>query len=184
MSFCPNCGNQIEDNSTFCRHCGHNQRHDSTAVSQQPRNGRKQMHCPKCKSTSFSPIVESDVSGGSTTSLSISKRVSVGQVHLKNTHRNYWLCSNCGEKFRNIQNLDEEIMELSKKQKIVLIGCIAAVCFMIIAPLTLKYDYERTPIRNLFLMFAAGFGIWFAYLRNKIGQLNKEKDYLKKHCFD
>lgn len=42
MKFCKNCGKEINENATFCNHCGYNL---------ETNNNVNQLKCPKCGST-------------------------------------------------------------------------------------------------------------------------------------
>ena len=69
------------------------------------------LHCPQCKGEQITPIVESSVDGAMTTHSSNGR---FSSTTVSNTHRNYWMCSTCGNKFRNIQNLEQEIEKMKK----------------------------------------------------------------------
>lgn len=42
MSFCPNCGTQLDDSAVFCPNCGHRCKLDESAVSPAPSPGVQQ----------------------------------------------------------------------------------------------------------------------------------------------
>lgn len=67
------------------------------------------MYCPECKSHHISPIVETEIPGGISLNHSFSKRNNVSAMQFNNTHHSYWMCSSCGCKFRNLQNLEQEL---------------------------------------------------------------------------
>lgn len=101
-------------------------------------------------------------------------------MQFNNTHRNYWMCSNCGTKFRNLQNLEEE---LKNTQGLVKRGIIGIVLLLVLV---------------LFFMVIIGFGgfsvlcifvillsvVALCILKNRIAHMNEERAYLKKNCFD
>lgn len=180
MRFCPNCGTELSEGTLFCSNCGHNlQVAVPVHKKSNPRNSRR-MHCPECKSSDISPIVETEISGGTSFNHSFSKRNSVSAMQFNNTHRNYWMCSNCGSKFRNLQNLEEEIKNTESLVKRGIIGIVLLV------------------ILNLFFIFVEGLGLFsllciflivltavaIFILKNRVSNMRTERIYLKKHCFD
>ena len=74
----------------------------------------KKLHCPNCKSHNIAISTETSIDGAVTSSFGGSARVA--STRFNNTHRNYWFCSDCGSKFRNIQNLEEEIAKVKNKK--------------------------------------------------------------------
>ncbi|MBQ7876052.1 MAG: hypothetical protein IJ316_02065 [Clostridia bacterium] len=141
------------------------------------------LHCPQCKATTISPVTESSVNGAFTTG-----RGHMAATTVSNTHRNYWMCSTCGTKFRNIQNLEEEIAK-TKKNPI-----ICAVVAVIAAILCIDCVFKI--IGNPFLIFFAGsfafvcaitaiVCLCFVFVYNgRLKKMKNELEYLKFNCFN
>lgn len=110
--FCSKCGNQIADGDSFCGKCGAvtSVKQQNTVSTAQTTNG---LHCPNCKSRNLAITTESSVNGGLTTHHGAGSITS-----FSNSHRNYWICNDCGSKFRNIQNPEEDLKSKSKSVKI------------------------------------------------------------------
>lgn len=175
MMFCTNCGQQIEDNTKFCPHCGNAQ---SVAAAQPFVPNGKQLHCPKCRGTQLSPIVETDVQGGFAVNRSIGRKWGASAVDLKSTHRNYWMCGQCGQKFRNIDSLEEEIAVQAKAQRSCVYSAIVFLVLSLVSMLT-GGGMAAVLVIPLLIMFA-GLWLWF---RHKVKQLTEEKNYLETNCF-
>lgn len=180
MSFCPNCGTELDEGTRFCGNCGHSLQAISSSQKRNHLSNSKRMHCPECKSNDISPIVETEISSGTSFNHSFSKRNSVSTMQFNNTHRNYWMCSNCGCKFRNIQNLEAEI---KNTQNIVIRGIIGIILWAVFTFfITTVSGFGFISALNilLILLFVAA----IIYLNNRIAKLTEEKAYLKKHCFN
>lgn len=176
MRYCSNCGKPLEEGSQFCTNCGSAQ----APISKRPRSASfHQLHCPKCGSTSLSPIVESEISSGSAAYTSVGRRHGVSQFKFNSTHRNYWMCSNCGHKFRNIQNLDEEIASQEKAKRAVLLTDIIIFLFTIF-----YIAIHALFLTILCIALVITLTVVYLYLQNKLSTLRKEKAYLEKHCFN
>ena len=99
---------------------------------------------------------------------------------MNSTHRNYWMCSSCGEKFRNIKNLQQEIVSVQKKLKsFMVLG--ALILFIFVASLILESASAFLPL-VLILAVADGANIFIN--RKRIVDMTNELHYLKKNCFD
>lgn len=174
MSYCTKCGAEVPEESLFCGSCGNRIKADVAVPAEEVQTEnlrqRKKMHCPVCKGRNFSPTTEATSHQGA--SYRLTKRVSVGGG--TTTNRTYWLCADCGKKFRNIQELEEDV---NKYKKLISIsgGMTVLVLFMIlIAP-------EIWVIMFLPLLCCVGLtlGFWIC-----LHQLKKELEYLKTNCFD
>lgn len=176
MRYCSNCGNPLDKDSQFCTNCGSAQ----ASSSKHPRSASfHQLHCPKCGSTSLSPIVESEISSGSAAYTSVGRRHGVSHFKFNSTHRNYWMCSNCGQKFRNIQNLDEEIAAQEKAKRAVLFTDILMLLFTIF-----YIAIHALLLTILCITLVITLAIVYLHLQNKLSTLRKEKAYLEKRCFN
>lgn len=182
MNYCQNCGNEIGRGTRFCSHCGQNQQTSMPVSRQSHSAGKKHIHCPECRSTALSPIVETEVNGGISSNYTFSRRGSIGSVAFNNIHRNYWVCGDCGHKFRNLQNLKEEIATLTKNQKNTRIFTIAyfvlvLFCLVIDIPiLSALFCYLFAVLAFLFL------GLYLHYTLT-LKKLVPEKAYLEDNCY-
>ena len=181
MSFCPNCGTELEEGARFCSSCGHGRQNTVSAVRQARTApaGRK-LHCPECKSGDISPVVETEISGGTSFNHSFSKRNSVSTMQFNNTHRNYWMCSSCGCKFRNIQNLEEELKNMRNLVTRGIIGIVLILILMILFSIAAGFGFFSGMCIFLILLTVAALFI----LKGRIVRLEEERAYLKKRCFD
>jgi DNA-directed RNA polymerase subunit RPC12/RpoP len=183
----------MEDGSNFCMACGANvngQRSEQQAHTDQSHGAaNKRLHCPKCGSVHFSPVVESTNTGGVAVSHGVTRRVGVTTYSSNTTHRNYWLCQDCGTKFRNLQNLKEELASDTKSLKVwsvlAIITTAISLLFVLLTAVQ-KYLFMRIwcaialfGIGTIALVFAL---IWFM-TKNKVEKMTKEKEYLEKYCF-
>ncbi len=146
----------------------------------------KKLHCPNCKSHNIAISTETSVEGAVTSSFGGGARVS--STRFNNTHRNYWFCSDCGSKFRNIQNLEEEIAKVKKQPTSYTIG---AVIFAIISIILFSMAGSSFLGWYFFGSFAVGCTVaaivFFVYIfvaKNKLTNLTAELADLKQKCFD
>lgn len=187
MSFCPQCGQQVADGLRFCSNCGAQQVQDAPATQSQtttvqPTDVRK-LHCPNCRSTNIVITTEDSVSGALTTG---SGHIAATTVETK--HRNYWICCDCGTKFRNIQNLEEELAKAKKAP--VFVGIWFALALAV--TIYLLINSANNPFGGFLMLpftFIAGitalvtFVFIFVY-KNRAKKLEQELDYLKEYCFN
>ncbi len=187
MSHCPNCNANIQEGAKFCAVCGTqitvNQYSVPVSAQNPPRqNDAKKLHCPQCKSHEIHPITESSV-----TSALTSSRGSLSSTMVSNIHRNYWMCSTCGTKFRSLQSLEEEIARVSKQSRFALICSIIGLVLSIFL-----LSQITNPIMGLIVAPVAlgaivgtlvSFILMLAY-KKKVKKMQLEWMYLKTNCFD
>ncbi len=191
MAFCRNCGAAVGENAAFCTSCGAQLGGGVAQATAQPvtqpgaqpaQAARGGMHCPNCKSTQLTPINETSLDGAITAT-----RGRMGATKFANTHRNYWMCSNCGTKFRSIPNLESEIAATKKSaivnfivSGIALIVTIFLITALTESPLMIFFYGSMTFTFALVTIICLCMGL------SKIFKGNKMKDelaYLKHHCF-
>lgn len=151
-----------------------------TYVPPAPTTG--QLHCPNCKGANLTPVVETSVDGALTTS-----RGHVSATRVNNTHRNYWMCGTCGNKFRNIQNLQEEIVKTEKSVTsagiMAVIGAILCFIFCMMADGAGMLGFFYWSFIVFFGLFAiVSFCYIFVY-KGRAEQMKQELAYLQKNCF-
>lgn len=175
MSYCTKCGVEVLEGSAFCSACGNKMTAEAAAPMEQtqPENlrQRKKMHCPVCKSRNISPTTEATSHQGM--SYRVTKRISVGGANT--TNKNYWMCADCGNKFRNIKELETEGRKL-KKAILPLFGALTAVflLFLLIAP-----ELWVMVLFPLLVFGCATLGLWLT-----LRKMEKELAYLQVNCFD
>ena len=180
MSFCPNCGKEVTESIRFCSHCGHGLQNNTPNPKPARAGGAKRMHCPNCGSHTLSAIVETDITGGMSLNHSFSRKNSVSAMEFNNTHRNYWMCGECGHKFRNLQNLEEEI---TKMKNLVTRGIIGIVLFAVLGVLFSVVGGSAIPLVFFVPVILLSVAV-IVYFKNKIEKLEAERAYLKKRCFN
>lgn len=145
------------------------------------------LHCPNCKSHNISISTESSVGGAVT-----STHGNMSVTSVSNTHRNFWFCADCGTKFRNIQNLEEEINKC--KYTHFIFWVIGAICAFV----SIKFliGAISNPIAGGIMMiffyptiitvFVAAiiFIIMGFVSKSKLGKKKTELEYLKENCFN
>jgi len=144
--FCRQCGNEIPDGSRFCQNCGNsvsNEENQSSSLITP-----KGLHCPQCSSKRLQAIVESNTSGqGGGYSggkgclgflllgpLGLLCGSCGGNKNVITTNKTFWICQNCGHKFRDKQ----EMLAEKKQISIALLSggvmsCIFSIAFFIIS---------------------------------------------------
>ena len=177
--FCSKCGTKMEEGAKFCPSCG-------TATGAAPAaapmaGGPKKLHCPQCGSHNIAVTTESSVNGAVT-----SHHGAFSSTHVSNTHRNFWMCADCGTKFRSIPSLEEEIKK-TKSQPL-----IWAIFTAIALILTIYFFANSDGLFTSFMFKAYGiaslictilFGIFIFVSKNKLTKLRAELAYLQYHCF-
>ena len=144
----------------------------------------KKLHCPNCKSHNISISTESSVGGAVT-----STHGNMSVTSVSNTHRNFWFCADCGTKFRNIQNLEEEIHKHRYTHIILwVIGAIAALGFI-----KFLISAISNPILGMLVLYptiitlfacAVAFIIIGFVSKSRLDKAKKELEYLKEYCFN
>ncbi len=182
MKRCGRCNTHIADETKYCPNCGEK---TGNAVGAQrtrtpARSIHNKLHCPYCGSRELSMTTESSVGSGMTTNINKKTAMTV----LSNTHKNFWMCHECGRKFRNIQNLEEEIAgEENKIRMFTKLQAVLGICSVVMALMGLLVPF-------LFIISVVGFfgvALW-GFLKSmavkQCAPLKKELSFLKKRCFD
>lgn len=190
MKFCSACGAQLSDGAAFCGECGipvsGTSEAKKPAIPTRKPSGKK-LHCPECGSTSLSPVVESTSNGGVAISTPFTKRVGITSYGSTTTHRNYWICQDCGHKFRNLQNLKEELARETKFMKGIWIFSIFFSILLLLTAMLAAGDKTLALFATPLIIILIGTTIlfWCLWLstRNKVVKMMEEKRHLESHCF-
>lgn len=128
--YCRKCGKQVETNSEYCDEC----RSEMHGVSVNTR-GRKKC-CPKCKSRNLQVVMNTDFhsetkGGGFSAGKGCCGLMLLGPLGLlcgacgnkqkttvTSSSTNVWVCHDCGNKFRDIDDIEADILKAEKDRKI------------------------------------------------------------------
>ncbi len=143
----------------------------------------RKMHCPNCKSSNIQISTESSVNGAVT-----AHHGGFSTSSVSNTHRNFWFCSDCGTKFRNIQNLEEEIARSKNTHIIFFVFAAISLALFI---LFLSMISENSFGGFIFGPFVFVCGVTvivtviYGFLSiSKVKKMRKELEYLKFACYN
>jgi len=183
---CPNCDSIVRPYNGLCPFCGTELLSPAYKTNPTPRpsaaeKNRHKLHCPSCKSNNLDNATESNVSAG----MGITKGNYTGMV-FSNEHKHYWICRDCGEKFRNIQSLEEEI----KSESFVPNCCKVCFFFMLFAVLffgstAMAMQIEILRYCTVFALVGCAITLllWAVFAKH-VNKLKDELDYLKTECFN
>lgn len=180
MSYCQFCGNELEDGALFCSTCGKSQQTAPKPARRVRNASAKHLHCPNCGSSELSAVVESEISGGMSVNHSFTRKTGVSSHKFNNTHRNYWMCKDCGHKFRNLQNLEEELAAQQKLVKNALYGVILLAVLGIFCSVTIGFGFTMLFLLPVIIIVACSLFV----IKGRISKLEDERVYLKQNCFD
>ena len=188
--FCNKCGTEIPDESKFCSKCGNVL--NSTAI--QPISNPPEPEgicCPKCKSKRLQVSVESNVNstgGGYSGSKGCLGFFLLGPLGLlcgscgsrqkiTTANKTFWICQDCGNKFRNAQELMEEKYMSAKNLRIigrffVILGSILILSFIGLIIFAFAYfdgGFGYLSLDRILMLVVppglcllnVGFGLWF-----------------------
>lgn len=205
MKKCLFCGLDNEDETLFCKGCGRkfpitnkkvcksisDKIHDDITIDTR----HKQICCPSCKSTHLQATVETSTSVRTTgNNYSFGKGIigrllfgtpglllgSVGQkqqTYVDTQNRNYWICSDCGNKFRNIEDWREEI---NHKEQAAKVNLVLTIIFSVIAVMFFTGGEVSTIIGVIFLIIGAAKAITFLLSKIRIQKEFQELENLEK----
>ena len=206
MKKCLFCGRINDDDALFCCKCGrkidedeiktHNQiadailHYDEDLAVFKP----KRLCCPKCKSNHLQAIVETSTSSKTTgNGYSPAKGClgslifgswgwflgALGQQRtvIETKNRNYWICSDCGNKFRNTEDWNEEI---KKKDQAVKVNLVLAIIFAVIALLFFSTNEMPVIISIVFLIVSLVNVVLFFFGKKRIQKEFQELERLKR----
>ena len=133
--FCCKCGRAFNENEveSFNPIADAMMHYDEVVAS--PK--QKRLCCPKCKSNHLQAIVETATSA---------------RTIIETQNRNYWICNDCGYKFRNTEDWHEEI---KKKEQAVKVNLVLTIFFIIVAMLLFTGGEVSSVVGIVFLIIGA-----------------------------
>jgi len=156
--YCKNCGAQIDGNALFCPSCGKSN-DANTALAQPVENSQKPdwLTCLQCGSSALQLVTETEVTGGGGGGYSAGKGCLGGLLMgpagllcgacgskgkpVQSTNKNYWLCSQCGNKFRNPKEEYKEVIAAERNSWAILtLGIIFVILGIVLTALFIWVD--------------------------------------------
>lgn len=205
MKKCLFCGFDNDDETLFCKSCGRKFPITNKKVCKSTSDEindeiiidmrHKRICCPSCKSSHLQATVETSTSVRTTgNNYSLGKGIigrllfgtpglllgSVGQkqrTYIDTLNRNYWICSDCGNKFRNIEDWREEI---NRKEQATKVNLLLTIIFSVIAVMFFTGGEVSTIIGVIFLIIGAAKAITFLLSKIKIQKELQELENLEK----
>lgn len=153
---------------------------------------RSRLHCPHCRSEQLIAVSEATQSGGVASTSRITRNVGLTTYSTNTINRHYWMCRECGHKFRNLEDLTAELNGNKKTAQTsrmwTLILGVALVILMISAILTLvQGNFLGLLMLVVALIVCIAFGIALGLMLKSmfaIKKLTPEKANLEQRCFD
>lgn len=145
--YCHKCGKKLDDGTKFCPDCGteltSSSAENNAAVAPKPTESRapisaagKKVVCPVCRSKNLQVISEdhsvTQTKGGYSNTRGCLGYLLLGPFGLLcgnrklkttnyNIHKTFWVCSDCGHKFRNLEDWKKELDSNRKGVKLLTI---------------------------------------------------------------
>ncbi len=186
MKYCANCGTAVEEEVKFCPKCGGS---FSPAQVEQATDNLSakinKLHCPKCKSLNLISSTETSGAGAITTNAG-----GFAVTSVQSEHKDFWICRDCGTKFRNVQSISEELAKNKKRTVFYSVASVICLilCIVIFSLLPHEDDFDLLFITLPVLAAPAAFlisSIIFLVVNVKsIKKLELEEIYLKENCFN
>ncbi len=197
--FCRHCGTENIEESSFCRNCGNrlhvqeNKIIENSFIAKQ-QNTFRQPRCPICGSNALQAIVESNTTssgGGYKAGSGCLGYLLLGPLGLlcgacgsnqttKTENKNYWICSGCGNKFRNEEEELKEIeSEIARFNIGKALGAFIAILSTIMTLICLTFggiEYSG----GFFLFIVIGCGFYFAG-KMKLQSLRERQNEVNNH---
>ena len=123
----------------------------------------KRMHCPHCQSRELTCVVETEFS----------------PMTLRNEQRDYFVCGECGCRFRSIQNLEEDLSTLEKNADLAIRTILLTAALCLLSALMISLDASITFYAPILILI----GGLFLLSRVQINKMESECRFLKCHCF-
>lgn len=184
MKICPKCSANVEDNAAFCGTCG-------APIGAQPTKShgvKGRLHCPNCRSTALTSVTETASSTSMATHSAVTKNVAISSGGTVYNNNHFWMCRECGHKFRNVEDLRRELAETKKKEKPLMF---LSVLLLIAAAFSVACIVVMPAVTLLFMPLAVmsgilGIAVWVSWNGKKKSIKNMSDDlaYLEVKCFD
>lgn len=178
MKKCDHCGQFNDDIASFCSSCGSKLISDdeidaalNVVTAKGANTNFRKIHCPRCAGTNLQAINEGNVSGAM-----VNNKMYVGTEN-----KSYWICSNCGAKFRNLDDWHKELESTRKIKNFNLLCTIMSILFSLVF---FAVGDEGLMIAGIFFLVAAFIsGSVTLMLKIAYGSRLKKYEELKKQSY-
>lgn len=142
------------------------------------------LHCPNCKSENIVFTTQTTVSGSVT-----SNNGGATTTSISSNHKDFWVCSDCGTKFRHIQSFEEEIKRENESGALKIMGVVFAILSIVIFVASQSHSFSDAEGFFIFLGVAVALGsiasfIGIPFAKKATQKKMEELEKLKKDCFD
>lgn len=159
--FCSKCGSQISEKQAFCGNCGTpvaEKRTDENVSAQiQMSNKKMVMHCPRCGNTGLQAQVSNRITSSTSIASSIGKNYAIGGTMYDSETETFWCCSNCGMKFRDLDELQNIIFQQKKSvnacKKFIVVSAIVYFIVGLLIAFVLHTRFVFLPIAIFYFAF-------------------------------
>lgn len=161
-------------------------------MNQYPEQGRdtvrNRLHCPHCRSEHLIAVNEATQTGGVASTSRITRNTGLTTYSANTITRYYWMCRDCGHKFRNLEDLDKELVKETKNIKAykilaIALGVIALLLTLVVISNTVLLLIFGIPVLVIDTFACILFALWHTTKKN-VEQMTKDKAFLEQHCFD
>lgn len=146
------------------------------------------LHCPHCRSEHLTAVNEATQSGGIASTSRITRNTGLTTYTANTVNRYYWMCRDCGHKFRNLEDLEKELVKETKNIKAykilsIVLGIIAVIVTLLVFSNTVLLLLFGIPVLLIDTFAAIMIALWQS-TKKRVEQMTKNKAYLEQHCFD
>ena len=161
-------------------------------MNQYPEQGsgtvRSRLHCPHCRSEQLIVVSEAGETTGVATHGRMTRNTGMTTYNTRTVNRHYWMCKECGHKFRNLEDLNNELVKETKNEKVLKIVAIVFGLLTLLIVIPIVSNLTLLLIFSVPLLLLIGLDLVF-YLawrstKKKVESMTLDKAYLEQHCFD
>lgn len=153
---------------------------------------RRRLHCPHCRGEQLIAVSEATQAGGVATTSRVTRNASMTTYSTNTINRHYWMCRECGHKFRNLEDLTVELNKNEKTAKtgkkwVPILGIALVISMFSMIFTLLQGNFLGFLMFFVVLILCVAFGITLGlWLKSQsvVKKLTPEKAYLEQHCFN
>lgn len=205
--YCRKCGKEIESNEEYCGACKIEIEEKATVQEERDKtnlNISKKLCCPKCKSRNIQIVTNTQYhtetkGGGYSASKGCCGYMILGgplgllcgacgnksKTTVTSTTTNAWVCHDCGNKFRDIADIDLDIKGKTRMRKALPVVLYVLGAFYLVFPVLYLFVLGRIEIFEILLgLFVLVLGkVVSVFLDNQISALQEEKKSIEENGY-